>query len=146
MKSVNYEAPTWSVQPGCFRALSTHWDICIVTYMSDYRRGFGMDTGFIGHLHTRLGITSYYSTTANLHNSQITTTPAKPFPPAVSSPAVPWQRLLTLEIFQLLCSSPLWMAAPFQLTLFFKDSRTELAWWSRILCYDRQWVGQCDLE
>jgi hypothetical protein len=34
-----------------------------------------MDIGFIGHLST-----SNYSTTANLHNTQITTAPAKPFP------------------------------------------------------------------
>jgi hypothetical protein len=30
--------------------------------------------------YTRLGTTSNYSATANLHNSQITTAPAKPFP------------------------------------------------------------------
>jgi hypothetical protein len=37
-------------------------------------------TGFIDRLHTRLGTTGNYSATANLHNSQITTAPAKPFP------------------------------------------------------------------
>jgi hypothetical protein len=57
--------------------------------------------GFIDYLHTRLGTTSNYSVTANLHNSQITTAPAKLFQTAVSSPAVPWQRLLTVEILQL---------------------------------------------
>jgi hypothetical protein len=36
--------------------------------------------GFIDHLYTQLGNTSHYSATANLHNSQITTAPAKPFP------------------------------------------------------------------
>jgi hypothetical protein len=42
--------------------------------------GFGLDIGFIDHLYTRLGTTSNYSATANLHNSQITSAPAKPFP------------------------------------------------------------------
>jgi hypothetical protein len=36
--------------------------------------------GFIDHLYTRLGTTSIYSATANLHNSQITTAPNKSFP------------------------------------------------------------------
>jgi hypothetical protein len=57
--------------------------------------------------------TSTYRATANLHNSQITTALAKLFPlnyniifeaffqPAVSSPAVPWQRLLTVGTLQL---------------------------------------------
>jgi hypothetical protein len=55
---------------------------------------------FIGHLYKRLGTTINYSTTANLHNSQITTAPGKPFQPAVSSPAVPWQRsyLMSFQI------------------------------------------------
>jgi hypothetical protein len=35
--------------------------------------------GFIDHSHTRLGTRSSYSATDNLHNSQITTTLAKPF-------------------------------------------------------------------
>jgi streptolysin S family bacteriocin protoxin len=41
--------------------------------------GFELVNAFIDHLYTRLGITSNYSATANLHNSQITTAPAKPF-------------------------------------------------------------------
>jgi hypothetical protein len=48
--------------------------------MCDCRQGFGLDIGFIDHVNTRLGTTSNYSVTANLHNSQITTEPAKPFP------------------------------------------------------------------
>jgi hypothetical protein len=48
--------------------------------MSDYRRSFGFENGFIDHLHIRLGTTSNYTATANLHNSQITTGPAKLFP------------------------------------------------------------------
>jgi hypothetical protein len=36
--------------------------------------------GFTDHLYTRLVSTSNYSATANLHNSQIITAPAKPFP------------------------------------------------------------------
>jgi hypothetical protein len=38
-----------------------------------------MVNGFIDHLYTPLGTTSNYSATANLHNSQITTAPAKSF-------------------------------------------------------------------
>jgi hypothetical protein len=66
-----------------------------------YERGFGLVNGFIDHLYSRLGNTSNYSATANLHNSHITIAPAKPFQPAVSSSAIPWQRLLTVEILQL---------------------------------------------
>jgi hypothetical protein len=36
--------------------------------------------GFIDHLNTGLGNTSNYSATADLHNSQIITAPAKPLP------------------------------------------------------------------
>jgi hypothetical protein len=46
----------------------------------DYRRGFGLVNGFIDYLYTRLGTTSNYSATANLHNSQITRAPVRPFP------------------------------------------------------------------
>jgi hypothetical protein len=53
---------------------------------------------FTDHLYIQLKTTSNYSTTANLHTSQITTAF---FHPAVSSAAVPWQRLLTVEILQL---------------------------------------------
>jgi hypothetical protein len=57
--------------------------------------------GFIDHLCTPLGTTGNYSATANLHTLQITTAPAKLFHPAMPSSAVPWQRLLTVEILQL---------------------------------------------
>jgi hypothetical protein len=46
--------------------------------------------------------TSNYSAVTDLHTLQITTAPAKPISlPVVSSPAVPWQRLLTVENLQL---------------------------------------------
>jgi hypothetical protein len=67
---------------------------------TSYRRGFGLENGFIDQLYTRLVSTSNYSATANLHNSQITTAPAKPLS-SLSSPAVPWQRPLTVQILQL---------------------------------------------
>jgi hypothetical protein len=35
---------------------------------------------FIGHLYTQLVSTNNYRAIASLHNSQITTAPAKPFP------------------------------------------------------------------
>jgi hypothetical protein len=50
---------------------------------------------FIDHLYTQLVGTSNYNAIANLDSLEITTEPAKP---AVSSPAVPWQRNLTLKI------------------------------------------------
>jgi hypothetical protein len=48
--------------------------------MCDYRRGFGLVTRFIDQLYTWLVTTCNHSAIANLHNSQITTLPAKPFP------------------------------------------------------------------
>jgi hypothetical protein len=47
------------------------------------------------------GTTSNYSATANFRNSQFNTAFANLFQPAVPSPAVPWQRFLTVEILQL---------------------------------------------
>jgi hypothetical protein len=58
--------------------------------MSDYRRGFGLEIGFIDHINTRLVTTINYSTIAYLHTLQITTAHAKSFQCAVSSPVVPW--------------------------------------------------------
>jgi hypothetical protein len=55
---------------------------------------------FFDHLYTPLGTTSNYRAIVVLHTSQIITAPAKFFQPAVSL-AVPWQRLLTVEIPQL---------------------------------------------
>jgi hypothetical protein len=56
--------------------------------------------GFIVHLYARLLSRSNYSAIANLHNLQITATPGNLLQPAVSLPAVPWQRILTVEILQ----------------------------------------------
>jgi hypothetical protein len=61
--------------------------------------GFGLVTRFINHLYTRLGTTSNYSATDNLHN--LSQHPLCLFQLTVSLPAVPWQRLLTVEILQL---------------------------------------------
>jgi hypothetical protein len=52
----------------------------IVRYRGDSRRGFGLANGFMDHLYTRLGTTSNYRVTDDLHNSEITTAPAKTFP------------------------------------------------------------------
>jgi hypothetical protein len=43
-------------------------------FLSDYRRGFGFDIGFIDHFNTHLIITLNYSTIADLHTLQITIT------------------------------------------------------------------------
>jgi hypothetical protein len=69
--------------------------------MGDPRRGFGLEIGFIDHINTRLVTTFNYSVIADLHTLQITTEYAKIFQSVVSSPVVPWLRLLTVGIFQL---------------------------------------------
>jgi hypothetical protein len=40
---------------------------CVVTCMSDYRRGFGLDVGLIEYFNTPLVITLNYNAIANLH-------------------------------------------------------------------------------
>jgi hypothetical protein len=73
--------------------ISIKWlvtDIYIVTIMGDYRRGFGLEIGFIDHFNTRLVNTLNYSAIADFHTLQITTPYAKSFQSAVSSPVVPW--------------------------------------------------------
>jgi hypothetical protein len=49
-------------------------------YECDSRRDFGLDFRFIDHLYMRMGTIINHSATANLHNSQITAVPGKPFP------------------------------------------------------------------
>jgi hypothetical protein len=51
--------------------------------------------------YTQLGPTSNYSAIANPHNSQITTASANLFQPAVCSPEIARQWLLTVEFLQL---------------------------------------------
>jgi hypothetical protein len=61
-----------------------------------FRRGFGLVTGFIDHLYTKLRTTSNYSSIANHHTLQSPQHRLSLFQPAMSSQAVPWQRLLTV--------------------------------------------------
>jgi hypothetical protein len=84
-----------------YTSRSTYFKILYCNVFSLLYMGFALVNRFIDQLHTRLWTTSTYSAIADLHNLQITTAPAKPFQPAVSSPAIPWQRLLTVEILQL---------------------------------------------
>jgi ethanolamine utilization microcompartment shell protein EutS len=58
--------------------------------MSDYRRGFGLEIGFIDHFTTRLVATFNYSAVADFYILQITAAHAKYFQFAVSSPVIPW--------------------------------------------------------
>jgi hypothetical protein len=51
-----------------------------VMYMSDSRRGLGLDIEFSDHLNTQLVITFNYSAIADLHTLQITTAHTKSFP------------------------------------------------------------------
>jgi hypothetical protein len=55
-----------------------------------YRRGLGLEMGFIDHFNTRPMTILNYRAIADLHNLQITTALAKSFLSAVSSPVVPW--------------------------------------------------------
>jgi hypothetical protein len=57
--------------------------------------------GFTDHFNIQLVTTLNYRAIADLHTSQITTAHAKSFQSAVSSPVIPWQQLLTVEILQL---------------------------------------------
>jgi hypothetical protein len=52
-------------------------------------------------LYTLLGTKGTYSAISDLHNLHITTVTAKLFQTAVSLLAIPWQRFLIVEIFQL---------------------------------------------
>jgi hypothetical protein len=63
-----------------FEDISTHEKTILSRSMDDITRGFGLDIAFIVHLYTQLGTTCNYSSTANLHISQITTAPGKHFP------------------------------------------------------------------
>jgi hypothetical protein len=56
---------------------------------------------YLLHLPHRLGTTSNYSATDNIHNSQMTTAPAKCFPACCIFSSRSWQWLLTVEIPQL---------------------------------------------
>jgi hypothetical protein len=69
--------------------------LCYSLYYAHLLEKFGLVNVFTDHLYTLLGTTRNYSATDNLYNSQSTTAPIKRFP------AVPWKRLLTVEIFQL---------------------------------------------
>jgi hypothetical protein len=77
--------------------------VTVVYVLSRFRGvtdGNGLDVGFIDLLYTPLGTIRNYSATANLHALQITTASAKLYQPTASSTAVPYQRLLTVEIPQ----------------------------------------------
>jgi hypothetical protein len=52
----------------------------IVTCMCDYRRGFGLDIGFIDHFNTQLVITLNYTANADIHTLHFTPAHSKSFP------------------------------------------------------------------
>jgi ethanolamine utilization microcompartment shell protein EutS len=58
--------------------------------MSECRRGFGFEIGFIDHFSTQLVTTLNYGAIADHHTLQITVADAESFQSAVSSPVVPW--------------------------------------------------------
>jgi hypothetical protein len=79
--------------------------------MSDYRRGFGLDIGFIDHFNTRLVTTLNYSAIADFH------TLIKSFPACSVFTSSCLVTAPTMTIPLLPRSSPVWMAAPFQAEL-----------------------------
>jgi hypothetical protein len=72
--------------------------IYIVTISGWLQTGYGFVNGFTDHLYSELQVN--YSAIINLHTLQITTAPAKHFSSLLSSSAVRWQRLLTVESLQ----------------------------------------------
>jgi hypothetical protein len=66
----------------------------IVTWFCDYWRSFRLDIGFIDHWYTRHVSTITWKSLTPQHMLGI-------FQPAMSSPAIPWQRFLTMEILRL---------------------------------------------
>jgi hypothetical protein len=60
--------------------------------MCHFRRSFGVEIGFIDYFNA-LMTTFNYSAIPDLHTLQITTSHAKSFQSALSSPVVAWQRL-----------------------------------------------------
>jgi hypothetical protein len=98
------------------------WSVC------DYRRGMDWTLHLLTTC-TRLGTTSNCSATAYLHNSQITTAPARPFSSLLClQQSFPSKRLLTVDILQLpALKSSLSSEYP-ETDPFPSVSRTELHW------------------
>jgi hypothetical protein len=63
--------------------------IIIVTCMSDSRRGFGLEIGFIDHFNTGLMTTLNYSAIDDFHILQIIIALAKSFQSVLSSLVIP---------------------------------------------------------
>jgi hypothetical protein len=55
-------------------------EVLIVTCISDSRRGFGLDIGFIDHFNTRLETTLNYNAIADFHTLKIKAAQTKFFP------------------------------------------------------------------
>jgi hypothetical protein len=72
-----------------------------MTSWGDYRRRFGLMNRFTDHLYIRVVSTGNYSATAIYIIHKSPQHPLSLFQSAVSSPAVPWQRFLTVKILQL---------------------------------------------
>jgi hypothetical protein len=66
--------------------------------MSDYWQSFGLDIGFIDH---DSGLQAITAPPLIFTIHKLSQHPLNIFQPAMSLPAVPWQRLLTVEILQL---------------------------------------------
>jgi hypothetical protein len=87
---------SWNVT----KRLGTKWQETIIlsNIRSVNRRG--LDWIYWQLFSTWLMTTLHYSAVADLHTLQNTTAHAKSFQSAMSSPVVPWQRFLTVEMLQ----------------------------------------------
>jgi hypothetical protein len=79
----------------------------VVKCMSDSRRSFGLNIGFIGHFNTQLVITLNYSAITNFHTLQITGANAKSFPACYVFTSNCLVTTTTMAIPLLPCSSSL---------------------------------------
>jgi hypothetical protein len=99
---------------------------------SNYRRCFGLAIGFTDHLYTQQEITSNYSTLINVHTLQITTAHDKSLPACCVFTSRSLATASNSGDSSVSALKSSLNAAPFQLTLFFTHSRTELNRWSHL--------------
>jgi hypothetical protein len=77
--------------------------------------GFGLNFGFTDHFNIQLVITLNYNAIGDFHTLQITRRRSKSFPDRFVFTCSCLVTAPTMAITLLPCSSPLWLAAPFQL-------------------------------
>jgi hypothetical protein len=78
MRSNNIEERNMNVHP--HKYLISHNLIYFHVYDWEFRRGFGLEIGFIGHINTQLVTALNYSTIADFDTLPLTPSHAKSFP------------------------------------------------------------------